>query len=66
MADPEAVLDALASGDTLAAIADQFRLSKAEIRRIIKSEVDRVFDGSEMRVEWMLTARRLRRMELAF
>jgi len=66
MADPEAVLDALASGDTLAAVADQFRLSKAEIRRIIKSEVDRVFDGSEMRVEWMLTARRLRRMELAF
>jgi len=60
------VLDALIGGLSLAGVADRFGISKSAVQAILKQETDRVYDGAEMRAEWMLTARRLRRMELAF
>ena len=53
-------------GLSLAGVADRFGISKSAVQAILKQETDRVYDGAEMRAEWMLTARRLRRMELAF
>ena len=60
------VLDALMIGDSIGVVADRFGLAKADVREILKDETDRAADGAEMRAEWMLTQRRLRRMELAF
>jgi rhamnose utilization protein RhaD (predicted bifunctional aldolase and dehydrogenase) len=64
--DREAILDALMEGSSIAAVADLFDLREAEVRQILKEETDRAYNGEEMRAEWTLTARRLRRMELAF
>ena len=64
--DRDDVLDALASGLTIPACARRFSLSEADVSDILKSETDRVADGAEMRAEWMLTARRLREVELKF
>jgi rhamnose utilization protein RhaD (predicted bifunctional aldolase and dehydrogenase) len=66
MADREAVLDALMVGDPIGVVADRFDLTKAEVRKILREESERTFDGAAMRDEWALTARRLRRMELKF
>ena len=60
------VLDALMIGDSIGVVADRFGLAKADVREILKDETDRAADGAEMRAEWMLTQRRLKRMELAF
>jgi hypothetical protein len=66
MADRDAVLDALMEGSSIEAAADRFGLREAEVREILKDETDRAYDGEELRAEWTLTARRLRRMELKF
>ena len=66
MPDREAVLDFLMDGGSISAAADRFGLRETEVRDILKQETDRCYDGAEMRSEWTLTARRLRRMELAF
>ena len=64
--DPEQVLDALMQGSSIAAPAIRFGIRESEVREILKAEVDRFYDGEELRAEWTLTARRLRRMELKF
>ena len=64
--DRDAVLDALMEGSSIAAAADRFGIRESEVREILKAEVDRCYDGEELRAEWTLTARRLRRMELKF
>lgn len=66
MADRDAVLDFLMTGGSIKAAADRFDMRETEVREILKAETDRAYDGAEMRAEWTLTARRLRRMELAF
>ena len=60
------VLDALAAGLTIRACAARFDMGESDVRDILKAETDRASDGAEMRAEWMLAARRLRAMELAF
>ena len=66
MLDRDAVLDALMGGLSIEAAAARFGMREADVREILKAEIDRNHDGAEMRAEWTLTARRLRRMELAF
>lgn len=53
-------------GDPIVVVADRFDLRQDEVREILKAETDRAYNGAEMRAEWALTARRLRRMELTF
>ena len=60
------VLDALAAGASIRACAARFDMGESDVRDILKAETDRASDGAEMRAEWMLAARRLRAMELAF
>jgi hypothetical protein len=66
MPDRDAVLDALMDSLSIEAAADRFGLREADVRAILKEETDRCYDGAEMRAEWTLTARRLRRMEIKF
>jgi hypothetical protein len=66
MADREAILDALMDGASIEAIAKRVGLHKAEVQAILKEETANAYDGEALRSEWTLTARRLRRMELAF
>ena len=66
MADNNAVLDALAFGLSIEDAAGRFGMREADVRELLKQETDRVYDGVEQRSEWMLTARRLQRIELKF
>jgi hypothetical protein len=62
----EDVLDGLMDGLSIEDAAERFGVPEAEVREILKRETARVYDGEAMRAEWVLTARRLRRMELTF
>lgn len=66
MTDQEVILDALAGGLTIKAAADRFDMPQNEVRALLKEEAERCYDGAEMRQEWALASRRLKRMELAF
>jgi len=66
MPDRESILDAIAFGLTIDEAADRFGIGKADVREILKTETDRVYNGAEQRSDWMLTARRLQRIELKF
>jgi hypothetical protein len=60
--DREVVLDELLDGLSIDVVARRFDRPEDEVH--LKRETERIYDGEEMRAEWTLTARRLRRMEL--
>jgi hypothetical protein len=66
MADPEAILDTLAAGLSIEKAAKRFRLPVAEVRKILRDEVERCRDGEYMREVWALADRRLAAVELKF
>jgi hypothetical protein len=66
MADPEAILDALAAGLSVEKAAKRFHAPIAEVRKILRDEVERCRDGEHMREVWTLADRRLAAVELKF
>ena len=66
MSDPEAILDALAAGLSIEKAAKRFHLPVAEVRRILKDEVERCRDGEHLREVWALADRRLAAVEVKF
>jgi hypothetical protein len=66
MADPEAILDALAAGLSVEKAAKRFKLPIVEVRNILRDEVDRCRDGEHVREVWALADRRLAAVELKF
>ena len=66
MADPEVILDAIAARLSIEKAAKRFRLSIAEVRKILRDEVERCRDGEYMREVWTLADRRLAAVELKF
>jgi hypothetical protein len=66
MADPEAILDALAAGLSVERAAERFKLPVAEVRQLLRDEVDRFRDGEYLREVWVLADRRLAAVELKF
>ena len=66
MADPEVILDVLAAGLSIEKAAKRFHLPVAEVRKILRDEVERCRDGEYMREVWVLADRRLAAVELKF
>jgi hypothetical protein len=66
MTDPEAVLDALAAGLSVEKAAKRFKLPVAEVRQLLRDEVERCRDGEYMRECWALADRRLAAVEVKF
>lgn len=65
MADPEAILDALAGGMSIPKAARHFDVPEVEVREILKA-VERCRDGAHMREVWALADRRLAAVEHKF
>src|SRR5215468_4848459 len=59
MIDPEAMVQAIADGLTLAQTADRFSVSVDEVRDAQKQALAPFSDGDALRLDWMLEAKRL-------
>jgi hypothetical protein len=66
MTDPEAILDALAAGLSVEKAAKHFHLPVADVRKMLRDEVERCRDGEHLREIWTLADRRLAAVELKF
>src|SRR5215831_5414071 len=66
MIDPEAMVQAIADGLTLAQTADRFGVSVDEVRDAQKHAIAAFSDGDALRLDWMLESKRLAACGLRF
>src|SRR5215468_3862249 len=66
MIDPEAMVQAIADGLTLAQTADRFGVSVDEVRDAQKQALAAFSDGDALRLDWMLESKRLAACGLRF
>jgi hypothetical protein len=64
--DPEAVMDALIDGASLAEAARRFSLPEREVKAILEEATKHYCDATAIRERWMLAERRMEAIELQF
>jgi hypothetical protein len=64
--DPEAILNCLVDGASIAEAARRFSVPESEIKAIVDEETARYYDPATMRQRWMLAERRMLSLELQF
>src|SRR5215475_3473730 len=64
--DPEAILNCLIDGASIAEAARRFSVPESEIRAVVDEEAARYYDPATMRQRWMLAERRMLSLELQF
>jgi hypothetical protein len=66
MTDPEAILNALAAGLSVTKASEKFHTPVAEVRQLLRSEIEHCLDGARLREAWSMMDRRLAAIELKF